>query len=57
VARPPTKTVLPEADTVSSAAMPAVEAGLQARRVPMPLDTAAALRREEPLTRAKSPEK
>ncbi len=35
--------------------MSAVEAGLQARRVPMPLDTAAALRREEPLTRAKSP--
>jgi hypothetical protein len=35
--------------------MSAVEAGLQARRVAMPVDTAAALRRDVPLTRAKSP--
>jgi hypothetical protein len=33
------------------------DAGLQARRAAMPVDTAAALRRDVPLTRAKSPAK
>jgi hypothetical protein len=50
-------TVRPEADTVRSATMSAVEAGLHARRVATPVDTAAALRREVPLTSAKSPQK